>query len=376
MIFGRAGARQIGAHSDRARRLLSAFDDPMLRSAEPRVASLAAVVAARPRLLADLAPHKTMAAGLSARFDDPRLAQLYGRYATYVGTSPGRAPALLDLVSDAEARGVWRIEGGMAALPRAIAALAREQGAQVLTGVAVEQLRRDARGWRIDISPGESLSAGTVVFAGDPAALRRGLLGSEVRTAVAGSAVAPRSLSAVVASFAAQATGTDLAYHNVFFSDEVNAEFAEIDAGRLPGDATLYLCALDRGAGPTAGPERFEIILNAPAGLTLTFEERRRCLHAILTRLGRFGLRFDPEPSPSDLTTPEEFATLFPGSEGALYGLRPTGLTSALRRPRARTALPGLYLAGGGAHPGAGLPMAALSGRHAAEAILKDRAST
>ncbi|MEL6520013.1 MAG: methoxyneurosporene dehydrogenase, partial [Pseudomonadota bacterium] len=40
------------------------------------------------------------------------------------------------------------------------------------------------------------------------------------------------------------------------------------------------------------------------------------------------------------------------------------------------TALPGLILAGGGTHPGAGIPMATLSGKHAAEAILQDRAST
>ncbi|EGO94505.1 Amine oxidase, partial [Acidiphilium sp. PM] len=41
-------------------------------------------------------------------------------------------------------------------------------------------------------------------------------------------------------------------------------------------------------------------------------------------------------------------------------------------RPRARTALPGFYLAGGSAHPGPGLPMAALSGSFAAAAIMAD----
>jgi hypothetical protein len=45
-----------------------------------------------------------------------------------------------------------------------------------------------------------------------------------------------------------------------------------------------------------------------------------------------------------------------------------------VRRPGARTVIPGLYLAGGGVHPGAGIPMATLSGRHAAEAIMQDRA--
>ncbi|MFO7853803.1 MAG: methoxyneurosporene dehydrogenase, partial [Paracoccaceae bacterium] len=36
----------------------------------------------------------------------------------------------------------------------------------------------------------------------------------------------------------------------------------------------------------------------------------------------------------------------------------------------------GLYLAGGGTHPGAGVPMATLSARHAAEAMLSARTST
>ncbi|MEM6308148.1 MAG: FAD-dependent oxidoreductase, partial [Pseudomonadota bacterium] len=38
--------------------------------------------------------------------------------------------------------------------------------------------------------------------------------------------------------------------------------------------------------------------------------------------------------------------------------------------------IPGLYLAGGGTHPGAGVPMATRSGLHAAEAILSGRTST
>ena len=88
------------------------------------------------------------------------------------------------------------------------------------------------------------------------------------------------------------------------------------------------------------------------------------------------GLTFSNLPARPSLTTPEDFARLFPGSDGALYGRSPHGLMAPFRRPRARTTLPGLYLAGGGVHPGPGMPMAALSGRHAAAAILADLAST
>ncbi|MFO1144499.1 MAG: methoxyneurosporene dehydrogenase, partial [Amaricoccus sp.] len=76
------------------------------------------------------------------------------------------------------------------------------------------------------------------------------------------------------------------------------------------------------------------------------------------------------------LTTPTDFAALFPGSGGSLYGRSPHGLDAAFRRPTARSAIPGLYLAGGGVHPGPGLPMAVLSGGLAADAVLADLAST
>jgi 1-hydroxycarotenoid 3,4-desaturase len=43
------------------------------------------------------------------------------------------------------------------------------------------------------------------------------------------------------------------------------------------------------------------------------------------------------------------------------------------RRPGAQSRLPGLIMAGGSAHPGPGVPMAALSGRLAAATVLAER---
>jgi len=48
---------------------------------------------------------------------------------------------------------------------------------------------------------------------------------------------------------------------------------------------------------------------------------------------------------------------------------------AAFRRPGSRSALAGLYLAGGSVHPGPGVPMAALSGRLAAARLLADLTS-
>jgi len=92
----------------------------------------------------------------------------------------------------------------------------------------------------------------------------------------------------------------------------------------------------------------------------------------IFNRLAAFGLRFSPAPAMATLTGPHSFDALFPASNGSLYGRSPAGMMAAFARPTARTKIPGLYLAGGGAHPGAGVPMATLSARHAAEAMISD----
>ena len=96
------------------------------------------------------------------------------------------------------------------------------------------------------------------------------------------------------------------------------------------------------------------------------------CRTKTLHLLRRIGLTFETEPETQALTTPHQMAAMFPGSMGAIYGRSPEGMLASFQRPTARTALPGLYLAGGGVHPGAGVPMAALSGQHAAEAMISD----
>ena len=374
--MGARAERGHRAHTAAARRLFEAFEGPMMRAAEPSLPRLAAAVARRPRLLADMAPGRTLAGALRRRLSDPRIRQLHGRYATYVGASPFEAPAILGLVSHAEATGVWRVEGGLARLAEAVAGLAGARGATIRLGAEVRAVEvLDGRAAGVALVDGTRLPADMVLHAGDPRALTTGLLGDAVR-----GALPPQgrpSLSARVWSFAALARGLPLAHHTVLFSSDDAAEFTELAAGRVPREPTLYVCAQDR-AGDRApdGPERFEIIMNAPPGGEPDPEEDRRCHETMLRTLRRRGLRLDPEPGPEAMTAPWGFAALFPGSLGALYGEAPAGATSALRRPRARTRIAGLYQAGGGAHPGAGVPMAALSGRHAAEAIMADLAST
>lgn len=375
LFAGQEAAKQFNQFDARARVLFDGLDKPMMQAAEPKLTSLIAYTLARPNLAMQMAPFSTLAGLLKSSFDDPRLAQLFGRYATYIGGSPYHVPGLLALIWRSETAGVWVVDGGMSTLAAKIAELAQLRGSEILFDTHVSKI--DANKGVVTgvvLEDGTRINADAVVFNGDPRALATGALGEACSKVAAPTEKTARSLSAEVWAFAAKTSGPELSHHNVFFRSEPKSEFDALTRGQKVKDPTLYVCAMDRGK-PTPAPqlERFEIIANAPPieGLPQQ-EEFNRCLTRTFRTLTRFGLSFSPEPDQNSLTTPSGFEKLFPESRGSLYGQSPHGMTAAFHRPTARTRIKGLFLTGGGAHPGAGVPMATISARHAAEAILKD----
>jgi 1-hydroxycarotenoid 3,4-desaturase len=366
--------RAFGRHTAALR---AAFERPVMQAPRPMAGAILRAALAQPRLWPALMPGASLGADLRRRFADPRLRQLFGRYATYVGGLPQSAPAVLALIWQAEGAGVWAVRGGISALAGALAELARDLGAEVRLscGVAGIEVAGD-RVAAIRLADGARLAVAGAVFGGDPRALRLGLLGGDVARAVPARGVAPRSLSARVWAFAGRPRGVDLAYHTVFFADDERDEFGPLARDENPTDPTIYVCAQDRATGAPPPVERFEMILNAPPLPHVTPEEPETCRRMTFARLARMGLQFEALPETAALTRPQEFAVRFPGSEGALYGRSPAGALASFLRPTARTRVAGLWLAGGGVHPGAGVPMAALSGMHAAAAAMADLSST
>jgi 1-hydroxycarotenoid 3,4-desaturase len=309
-------------------------------------------------------PFETLWSALGRFFPDPRLRQLFGRYATYCGSSPFKAPATLMLVADVEASGVWKVKGGMASLADALFRAAKGLGVAFHFNAEASEILMGRHGPEAVLDDvGHRHPCDAVIINGDSAALATGLYGKHLRPPFKPPTADENSLSAITWCGQISHEGPQLEHHTVFFSDDYATEFKQLQS-RAADDPTVYVC--DQG-----GANKL-VLINAPArGDVSTAKAEDKVARRLLSCGHRLNLL-----GPHILKRgPQDFAALYPATQGALYGRATQGWLSTFQRPQARTGQPGLYLAGGSTHPGPGVPMAALSGLRAAEALLNDRVS-
>lgn len=380
---GAAAAAGFRAFRQEAARIHAILDRPMLRGSKLvwPPALMWRIGLWRVGDLLAIRPYESLWKVLGEHFADQRLRQLFARYSTYCGSSPFATPATLMLIADVEAQGVWLIDGGISALAGALMDLARAHGAQFRFGTAAAMLEtRQGRASGVVLANGEHVLADAVIANVDPQALAAGRLGPLAAMAVSGHGPRRRSLSAMVWLAHAGTSGFPLQRHNVLFSPDYPREFADIRGGRPPADPSVYVCAQDRDGAtepPPGGRERLQIIVNAPAnGDSHEYDqkEQEQCTQAMRRSLRRCGLELE-EAAPQRLLTPNTFETFSPSTGGAIYGRASHGWAASFLRQGTRTAIPGLYCVGGSTHPGAGVPMAALSGRLAMQVVMQDLAS-
>ena len=307
-------------------------------------------------------------------FDDDRLHKVFGFQSLYAGVAPATARAVFGVITYMDTvRGVYYPEGGMHAVPLAMARALTDAGVPVHTGVEVtEVLRRgDGAVAGVATSGGDRHAADAVVVTLDlPVAYERLLPGIPAPRTVRTGDYSP---SAVVWHVGATGSpGPEVRHHNIHFGREWDGAFeALIDRRELMPDPSR-LVTVPTVTDPTAAPDGSSTIYvlepvphtGADLDWSRAAGPMRERLHAFLAEHG-----YPTDVVEERLVTPADWESM--GMHlGTPFALAHTFTQSGPFRPRnIDRRVPGLVFAGSGTTPGVGIPMVLVSGRLAAERV-------
>lgn len=374
-LGGQAG-RQWHRFHEQAERLWSITRGPFVESALEGPAALASLAWRRPVDLLRIAPWRTLRDVGRASFTDSRQQTFLERYATYTGSDPRRAPAVLAVVPYVEHtfRG-WYVAGGLRRIIDAVAERARQRGVEIVVGNEVVRISTAAG--RVDgvvLADGRRLEADIVVSDVDARDLYETLLPCE--PALRPLRRATPSLSGFVLLLAVRGRTPGLRHHTVLFGSDYDAEMNAVfgpDAKPAP-DPTLYISA-PPGTAPE-GDEAWFVLVNAARhgtssgcvdwdapGVASAYAAH------LLDRLAARGLDVRQRLVFMQVRTPADLGRETGSVDGAIYGTSSNGWRAAFLRARNRSPVPGLFVVGGSAHPGGGVPMVLMSAAITADLI-------
>lgn len=334
------------------------------------------------KLLPLLRPWKSLNDDLSSFFSDERVRLGFSFQSKYLGMSPFSCPSLFSILSFLEyEHGVFHPVGGCGAVTQAMARVAQDLGAKILLDEPVEEIlfeKRRAVGLR---TAQRTLRADAVVINAEFAEAMRRLVPNRLRRKWTNERIASKrfSCSTFMMYLGIEGVYDDVAHHTIYLTKDYRQNLRDIEnTHRLSDDPSFYVqnaSVTDATLAPKGMSTLYVLLPVTHEHPNVDWKkEEPRFRELALRQIEKIGIR--------DVTrrirfekrlTPRAWSDEFALHQGATFSMAHS-LTQMLHlRPHNRFEdLDGVYLVGGGTHPGSGLPVIFESARITSRLLLED----
>ena len=326
--------------------------------------------------LAALGAFRRLAPKVGQYLKDPRTRRVMSFQSMYAGLSPYDALAVYAVIAYMDSvAGVFFPEGGMHAVPRALAGAAEKHGVTFRYGTSVTEVTtRDGRATGVLTDSGEHLRADVVVLNPDlPVAYRELLPPDATPRRVRTQRYSPSCFLLLAGSTARYER---IAHHNLHFGRAWRTTFRElIDDRTLMSDPSVLVTSPTVSDASLAPPGRQSYYVLVPTpnldGRVDWTATKGRYRDEVVNRLERLGYRgFGDAIEVEHVTALDDWRAR--GMErGTPFAAAHTFFqTGPFRAKNLAPRVGGVVFTGSGTVPGVGVPMVLLSGRLAAERVL------
>jgi phytoene desaturase len=296
----------------------------------------------------------------------------------FLGARPEDAPAMYSLMNYAALQlGTWYPQGGFGKVVGAFAEVAANNGVIIKTGAAVQGIKTKGRtACGLYTADGFTEYKG-IVAAADYHHVEHQLLPVQCRTYTQGywdkRVMAPSSL---IFYLGINQKIDRLKHHTLFFDEPLQLHGDEIyKEPQWPSRPLFYVCCpskTDETVAP-AGHENIFILMPLAAGLQDGEELRKKYFNIIMRRLEDYtGQSIRPHIVYQKSYCLDDFKLDYNAFKGNAYGLANTLMQTANLKPSLKsTKLDNLVYAGQLTVPGPGVPPSIISGKIAANELIK-----
>ena len=333
------------------------------------------------KLLPMVKPHQSLDSYLKRFFKDPRIRLAFSFQSKYLGMSPFVCPSLFSILSFIEYEyGIYHPIGGCNEITKVMARGAQDNGVKIKLNEPVEKILFDnKRATGIRTKNGDYKTDAIVVNA-DFARAAKTLIPNDRRSRWKDHKIDTKKFSCSTFMLYLGIKGNyDVPHHNVYISEDYQSNLQDIERrhvlSKLPSFYVQNACVTDPSLAPKGNSTLYVLVPVSHEHENIDWSKNEKDYrNLIIKELVKVGFtNLEDRIIYEKIITPADWSNQYNIHLGSTFNLSHNLKQMLYLRPRNRFEdCEGIYLVGGGTHPGSGLPVIFESAGITSKLITKD----